>query len=311
MFCKVSLSFNTFWPVSKQFNRRITPYLFVSSRFSTGRSLSNQRRLIAPHISHPNANKPIKNHPITETALLSYKNIQHSMKFLSFFSQYAAPLYEFTEVQFMKDFFPVILSVQSLVYEADSEIEQGQKDPDKFRGVQPWVDQKIALMKLLKELGLYSTEIEKEADNLTEYWRLENQLMNDMDITHDKLLDAIRLRPSDVMMLHHICQKIKGISVNFQVWQAIQEIEIIRDIEADLRQYENDIKNNDFNIYRMFIKLHKRDARKLLQDELNNRKFSYQKTVDQLPEPFKGKFQDLIRIYYRERPPVSFPKERL
>ncbi len=309
MLCKVSLSFKPLWPMSKQFDRRLTPSLFARSRFPSSRTHLNQRRFAVPLTPNPNAHSSKKNCSITDTALLSYRNVQHSMKFLSFFSQYVAPLYDFTEAQFMKDFFPIILSAQSLVYEADSEIEQGQKDPSTFRGVQPWIDQKNALMKLLKELGLYSDKIEKEADNLTEYWNLENQLIKGIDITHERLLDAIRLRPSDVMMLHHICQKIKGISLNDQVWQAIQGIEIIRDIEADLMQYENDVKNNDFNIYRMFIKLHKGDARKLLQDELNGRKLAYQKTIDQLPTPFKDKFQALTRSYYRERPPIPFPKE--
>ena len=162
-------------------------------------------------------------------------------------------------------------------------------------------------MELLKEIDLYSKEIENEADNLSTYWNLENRLILTEEINPEMLQTAIRLRPSDVYMLHAIFQKITGISFSTQTQKAIILLEEIRDIEADLRQYENDVKNNDFNIYRMFIKLHQKEAQDRLQYELDQRKMLYAEIIDQLPLPFQEKFIELTRCYYKERPPIQVP----
>ena len=245
---------------------------------------------------------------ITDMSLLSYKEIKHSMLFLSFFSHYTTPLYQFDNIDFIKDFLPVLLYTQWLVYKADFEIEYGQKDVKLFNQVHPWLDRKNILMDMLKHLDLYTPMAEKEANNLSEYWQLENQMMQGSEITHELLTKAIELRASDVLILHHICQKLTKKTLSQEIWEAIQTIEIIRDIEADLSQYEADMASDDFNIYCMFTKLYKTKARQLMQQELESRKTTYLDMIEKLPSHYNNIFKQLTTRYYTVRPPIQVPE---
>jgi hypothetical protein len=149
--------------------------------------------------------------------------------------------------------------------------------------------------------------LEKEADNLSEYWSLENKLMIMPEISREMLTKAIELRASDIMIHHHICQKITKIHFNKKVLEAIQVIEVIRDIEADLRQYKKDIKNNDFNIYCMFTRLYGSKARSILSDELKKRKILFDELINELPLDYKQRFVELKKRYYIVRPPICVP----
>ncbi len=233
------------------------------------------------------------------------------MKFLSFLFHYVAPLYEFTALEFQKDVYPIVLFTQALVYQADAEIEQGQKDLASYEGVQPWIVQKENLMELLKEIRLYSFPVEVEANHLTEYWILENDLMYGNAITPEKLSKAIELRASDVMMIHHIFQNIKGISLGEREWEAIQVIEVIRDIEDDVRCYEKDIASDDFNIYRMFVRFYGMEGQQRLQGELDQRWENYYNIVDSLPVQVREKFIELTNRYHEQRPRVTVPPAKI
>ncbi len=244
----------------------------------------------------------------TEQLILNYREVNHSLLFLSFFSHYTAPLYQFDSIEFIKSFLPILLCVQGLVYEADIKIEKGQKDKSIFTGIDPWLKRKKIITSLAKKLNLYSPMLEKEADNLSEYWKIENKLMNDTEVSQELLIKAIELRASDIMMQHHICQKITKITFSKEVMETIQAIEIIRDIEADLRQYEKDIKNKDFNIYYMYTKLYGVQARSILSNELEKRKTAYTQMICALSPEYNKKFTELNNRYYTIRPSISVPE---
>lgn len=283
------------------FKRFLSLTLLVATLFCTPASHAQEdwKKTSSPQLSP--AQQP----------LLSYGVVKHSMKFLSFLFHYVTPLYEFTPLELQKDVFPIILFTEGLVYKADGEIEQGQKTSDLYEGVQPWLVQKENLMEVLKEARLYSPSIEIEANNLTEYWNLENDLMSGKVITSEKLSKAIQLRASDVMMIHHIFQNIKGISFGEKEWKAIQVIEAIRDLEDDIRSYEKDIETDDFNIYRMFVKFYGQEGQQRLQDELDQLWKDYYEIVDSLPTQMREKFTKLTTLYHEQRPRVSVPSAKI
>ena len=244
---------------------------------------------------------------VSSIPIVSFREIQHSMKFLSFFVHYAKGLYGCSETQFLRDLLPLVITTQALVYTADYEIEEGQKN-GASRGALPWLKHKETVMQLLREHDVYTPEAEKEADLLTEYWDLENGLMSHAVITEEKLEKAILLRASDVMMLHRICEKKMGIEFPSQVWDALQDIEAIRDIEADLRQYEKDVKNNDFNIYRMFIRFYGENAAARLNESRQLKLKAYREKLDQMSPHFKERLEKLLKSYYEQRPFIEVPK---
>jgi len=244
---------------------------------------------------------------IAEKPLWAYREIKHSLKFLSFFAHYVSPLYQFDQINFLKEYFPIILSTQGLVYSADFEIEAFQKLQRST--ISPWIKRKKILLDLLTQLHLNSIKITKEANNLSVYWKLENRMMKKgAVITSCMLKNAIQLRASDIMILHHLCQKLSGIQYDAAAGQCIQSIEIIRDIEADLRQYEADVASDDFNIYRMFLKAYGNNARQILQQELDTRRSLYLTMTGNLPFGCREKFNELTKRYYNERPKIDVPE---
>ena len=230
------------------------------------------------------------------------------MKFLSFFEHYAKGLYGCSTTDFLRDLFPIVITTQALVYTADYEIEEAQKTglPDSDL---PWMKQKNILMALLRQLNLYTIEAENEADLLTEYWTLENELMSGAEITEAKLDKAILLRASDIMMLHRICEKSMGIQFPKKVWSALQDIEVLRDIEADLRQYEKDVHNDDFNIYRMFIRYYGKEHAAQHINRIRKKLITrFTDKTSQLPSPYRERLESLLTHYYEQRPFIKVPK---
>ena len=249
----------------------------------------------------------IEEHLMNEL-VFSYREIKHSLKFLSFFSHYTQPLYGFTNIEFIKDILPISLFTQSLVYKADFEIELAQKIDAQSNSVQPWLDRKVMLIEMLKHLNIYTPMAEQEADRLAEYWQLENQMMKGSKIDPPMLKRAIELRASDILMLHHICQSLTQVTLSEEAWSCLRSIEFIRDIEADLRHYYDDVQSGDFNIYRMFAKFYGTDARRLLGQELKLRKTVYQESIERLPFNCRAIFKELTARYYEERPEIEVPE---
>lgn len=245
---------------------------------------------------------------LLEEKILSYREIRHSMKFLSFFFYYAEPLYGFQGILLMKEYLPILLCTQGLVYRADFEIEKAQKEQFLDRGHNPWLEEKGKLLEILKKLDLYSEQIEIQANHLLEYWDLESRLMAGEQVTLEKLQKAIQLRASDIIILHLICEKMSGIDLGKEVWRCIQSIEVIRDIEADLRQYQADFHHGDFNICRMFSRYYGAQAGVRLAEELNTRKTIFQTQVLSLSSPSLEAFQELVKRYEKERPPLGVPE---
>lgn len=258
--------------------------------------------------AHSQQNAVTETSSIAGTPILCFREVQHSMKFLSFFTYYAKDLYEISNTEFLRDLFPIVITTQSLVYTADYEIEESQKNgPSDL--VHPWLKQKTILMKILKEFDLYTIDAEREADLLTEYWTLENELMSGAEITKEKLNRAILLRASDIMILHKICEKKLGIEFPQKAWSALQDIEVLRDVEADLRQYEKDVINNDFNIYRMFIRYYgKEHAAQRIDVIRANLLASFNMKKNDLPAPFKERFERMLTRYYEQRPFIEVPE---
>ncbi len=239
--------------------------------------------------------------------ILSYADIKHSMRFLSFFGTYTAPLYEFTLETYMHDYLPLMLLSEGIIYQADAMVEAAQKDELEYVGLQPWFERKAELMAIAQEIGAYSPEYEADADGVTAYWQVEDRMMVQGELTHELVVQAINLRVNDIMMMHHLCHHAAQKPYDADVWATLRVFEEIRDIEADLIEYQADVASRDFNVYRMFVKLYGAEGATHIEHELCERKERYQTMVAALPDQDRTAFEELTRLYYLGRPNRPIP----
>lgn len=241
--------------------------------------------------------------------VLSYADIAHSMRFLSFFTMYVAPFYERSVEVFEREVLPTMLLSQGLIYQADAIIEAAHRGEGDYAGLEPWFERRRTLLDTLQALGLYVPMMEREADNVTAYWRLEDQMMVAGEITEAAIMGAIDLRVSDIMLLHAICHRMTERTHDAATWTAIRRFEELRDIDADIIEYAADVASGDFNIYRMMIALRGADAAGWLHAIREARKKAMAEAIAACDESQQARWRGLLKRYYAGRPerPVPAP----
>ena len=241
--------------------------------------------------------------------ILAYTDIAHSMRFLSFFTTYAAPFYGCEVEVFDHDVLPTLLLSQGLIYQADAIIEAAHRGEGAYAGLEPWFERRQLLLDTLRALDLYTPMMEAEADNVTAYWRLEDRMMVAGEITRELIDGAIELRVSDIMLLHVICHRLTGRTDDAHTWTIIRRFEELRDIDADIIEYQADVEAGDFNIYRMMVALYGQAAAKELAASRDAHKAALAASIERCDPDGRAHWQALLDRYYAGRPerPISEP----
>ncbi|KAK4840350.1 hypothetical protein QYF36_006562 [Acer negundo] len=110
---------------------------------------------------------------------------------------------------------------------------------------------------ILERDGLMTERIREEFRCGSEYWTLERklccQLMNKKEISIEDVMRAIKLKSFDYRVLNLLLYQLRQEKVNDLHMEFLSISEFLVEISDDLFDYEDDVLENNFNIFRMFI----------------------------------------------------------
>ncbi|KAK1588809.1 hypothetical protein Q3G72_027310 [Acer saccharum] len=113
------------------------------------------------------------------------------------------------------------------------------------------------LLYLLERDGLMTERIREEFRCGSEYWTLERklccQLMSKKEISIEDVMRAIQLKSFDYRVLNLLLYQLRQEKVNDLHMEFLSISEFLVEISDDLFDYEDDVLENNFNIFRMFI----------------------------------------------------------
>lgn len=239
---------------------------------------------------------------------LSFCDIEKAHRILGNVAHYNAPYYRHAAESIgEQSFYPLLLFTEALVYQADVEIEAAQRGVIPFTDQQPWLERQAILTALLRQLGLLSAGVQAEMCNLATYWHLENAMMYHGEISHQLVVDALSLRASDIMIVHHLLHQLLSMPFDKRIVAALQAWEILTEIECDLREYPADVADNEYNTYRMFVRLYRSEAVAQMEQEWRRRQGLFEQAVAALPRAYQEVFHQLLPQLHSRRPRPAMP----
>lgn len=247
---------------------------------------------------------------ITQTPLFSCEAMQKAVRIVK---DYVYDLYFPAHGLSSNEFFtycPTLVSIESLIYQVDL-VAENSKNIDivysKNEDYQSLLILKHSFPKLLKELDLYDSVIEKELVRGEEYVKLENKITAEGVIKHSEVMRVAELRPSDVRLLHCILFRLLGKPYDEKLLSLLWPVEVIADIENDFKDYADDVAKERYNTYRMFVKLYKENAPEYIKAELDNYENLFKERIATFPTNIREK---LMALYsqFRQGSSAAIPQ---
>ncbi|RLC75502.1 MAG: hypothetical protein DRI61_14790 [Chloroflexi bacterium] len=233
--------------------------------------------------------------------LISYKGMVKSADKLHDICFFYFPFHGLSFEDFFQ-YFPILCYVESLIYQSDYDVESQKTSHS-------WTKTKEIILSLLKEMGWYDPKVEEILNKGDVYWDLELRMNRGERFTYEDLVKAMELRTTDFRILHAILHCLLNKPYDEELANLFFPMEVIADIEDDLRNYEKDVKNKSFNIYRMFIKYYgKEEAPKRLQRELEKYENLLMERISSLSpeeqERVHGLFDKFREVYPKPKIPT-------
>jgi hypothetical protein len=238
---------------------------------------------------------------------VSYWGMHKSARNLDAITSYYFPIYGLSEREFFT-YYPVLTFVESVIYQADEKIEESQINKSFLYGINYWVKTKNLIINFLKERNLEHPLIEKYLDDLEEYYHLENRLMSEETVTYTDIIKAAELRTSDLRTLHAILFRMTNKPYNRNAFNVMWTLEVLADLEDDIKQYESDVKKDNYNTYRMLVKLYGEKALNYLQAELERYNNLLQERIAQSPENEQKMYLEILSRYKKELSAKAIPE---
>lgn len=238
---------------------------------------------------------------------ISYWGIHKSARFLDAITSYYFPLYGLSNKDFFT-YYPVLGFVEALIYQVDEALEASQVKKSLSDGIRFWNKTKVLIINLLKECNLEHPLIEKQLENIGEYCELENKLMSQKVVTYADVIKSAELRSSDVRTLHTILFQAANKPYKESTFDTMWALEVLADIQEDIEQYQDDVKKDKFNIYRMFVKLYGEKAPEYLKAERERYKNIFRERLAQLPEDEQKIYLGLVSKYKKEVSVKAIPE---
>lgn len=223
------------------------------------------------------------------------------------FNYFYFPLHHISSHDFF-NYYPLLGFVEAMVYETDQQIESGQSNEKEYTADAPITRMKHIVVELLHELDLYDPLIEKELEQGEAYYHLENTMMHDKVITHENIIQAVERRTFDMRVLHRIFFRLLHKPYDEGLLSLIFPVEVIADIEDDLEQYQDDVKDNSFNTYRVFVKLYGKDAPKKLEAELKRYEDMMMQGLAKLPWLQRFRYLRMLAKFRKDHPEPAIPE---
>ena len=172
--------------------------------------------------------------------------------------------------------------IETLVYEADEQVEAAQAQGKALSQVSPWNFQKEIIASLFKELNLEHPTLQKALNRVGEFFDLESQLLAaGATVTHSDVIRASELRPCDLQLLHCTLIQLAGKSYRAEVFDLLSCQEILIEIVDDVLSYKKDIAVGQYNTYWMFERLYGEKAPDYLQVEAERYRHLFQERLKQ------------------------------
>ncbi|KAJ7956796.1 ATP synthase subunit B [Quillaja saponaria] len=117
-----------------------------------------------------------------------------------------------------------------------------------------------SLLDLFKFKGLLTERIKEELKQGEEYWALERKLCCALtykeEIHIEDVMKAIHLKSFDYRVLNLLLYQLRDEKVDELHMEFLSVSEFLVEVADDLFDYEDDVLENNFNILRMFVKMH-------------------------------------------------------
>jgi hypothetical protein len=150
----------------------------------------------------------------------------------------------------------------------------------------------------LEEFNYNTPTITNYMNNVLVYFRKETDIIVGTELTYEQLSSAWSYRSMDLFMISEmISMKYFNRTLSEKEKTFLVNICRLLEVTEDMKDYEKDFLQNDFNTYVMFGKIFKKDGKKKLEEELaqiRDRCFENAREFETKDDLFK-----MIEFYYK------------
>ncbi len=192
----------------------------------------------------------------TKIPVISYDSLKRSSRIVKVFAMFYCPI-QGIDVDRILDILPIMNYCAGVVYELDSMSEAAQDSGQVDKRLQS----KYALLKeVLQEERLFDATVDNEIDRLRSYFQKESDILSNDHPSTEDLIEVLELRSSDSRLLHRLLFKSLGRPYDEILFRLFFPLEVIEEINDDLRQYHDDVADNRFNTVRILSKIFGKEA---------------------------------------------------
>ncbi|EPF22840.1 MAG: hypothetical protein EWV58_08480 [Microcystis aeruginosa Ma_MB_F_20061100_S19] len=220
---------------------------------------------------------------VSQIPYISYYSIYKATAFLKPFSKIYCPIYNICDDEFFV-YYPLLLFIEAVIYEADMEVESNQKDGSLLTQTSPWDSRKRIIQSFLKEHNLEHNTIVNKLEKVTEFVKLENKLVTSEKVTHEDVIRASELRSCDFRVVHSALVQISGKPYRSEIFDLMEPREVLIEFNDDLISYKKDMAASNYNTYWMFQKLYGEEAHHYLKAEIDRYKNLFEEKLKRFPQ---------------------------
>lgn len=244
------------------------------------------------------------------TLCVDCRSIVKSARVIPNFVRCYFPLNDLATDDLLK-YFPILVVIESAVYEIDAEseaaIKAGACVAPRFGG------RLRRLWRVIEEFGLADPKINALLADGARYWRLEWRIMCRL-VRWEDIRRAAELRSFDIRILHRLLFRMLRREYDEDLFSVAWPLELIADLEDDLRQYHEDVEQDAFNIYRAIASLDRKAAPLRMTELLRSYGREFRQRLRKLPQHQRKSVLAAWRTYRAERPrpeiPIPLPDPR-
>ncbi|XP_023737869.1 uncharacterized protein LOC111885871 isoform X4 [Lactuca sativa] len=265
---KCKLISNHFPKISSAFNKESSPQLCDKGNIVTEASLS--------HHCDDDMSVGLLQTDCADVAMVTLDSMQRANSTLQDFCRSYFMFHEMdaNNAESIFKYLPLLSFTESYIYQLDTineKLLQLPSDgiPDSDMMTPDWILRFIKSFKndtfkplavLLESYGIYTDRIRDELKCGEEYWALERKLCsaltNKQEIQIEDVMRAIHLKSFDYRVLNLLLYQLNGKDINETHMEFLSVSEFLVEVSDDLFDYEDDVLENNFNILRMFVRIH-------------------------------------------------------
>lgn len=239
--------------------------------------------------------------PVLLQPTISYRAVDKAAITLEPFVQFYFPFHGLCTEDFFK-FSAILIYTEATIYQIDEEYEENI-ETENFTSRHMQI-----LFEILDLKGLLDDKIREEFANGVKYYHLERRLCNTFDYAYEDIVQANKYKCYDFRVLHRLLCRLTGKSYEENLLDAIWYGEMLVDVEDDIRQYEDDVRKNVYNTYRMLVKLYGPEGKQRLEEYIEYLNGKIQEGMAQAPEEYQALLGQIWDGYRASAPVPEIPE---